>query len=96
MTDLTRPAESTPTAVKTMQALIYQAPNKKALEDRQIPVVVVSADAIVRLTKTTICGTHLHILKGDVASCLPGWSSCSFPYGLWSSRHSPLFDYNHR
>jgi Alcohol dehydrogenase GroES-like domain len=29
-------------------------------------------DAIVQLTKTTICGTDLHILKGDVPSCSPG------------------------
>ncbi len=29
-------------------------------------------DAIVRITRTTICGTDLHILKGDVPTCKPG------------------------
>lgn len=72
MTDLARPVKSPLTALKTMKALIYQGPNKKALEDRPVPLIVVPTDAIVRVTKTTICGTDLHILKGDVASCVPG------------------------
>jgi alcohol dehydrogenase len=29
-------------------------------------------DAIVRIVRTTICGTDLHILKGDVPTCVPG------------------------
>lgn len=37
-----------------------------------MPVLVAADDAIVRLTRTTICGTDLHILKGDVPSCQPG------------------------
>ena len=37
-----------------------------------MPEIVVSTDAIVKLTKTTICGTDLHILKGDVPTCTPG------------------------
>lgn len=55
-----------------MKALIYVAPGKKALEDRPIPSVTNSTDAIVKVTKTTICGTDLHILKGDVPTCKPG------------------------
>ncbi len=55
-----------------MQALVYQGPNHKNVEERPKPVVQLPTDAIVRLTKTTICGTDLHILKGDVATCLPG------------------------
>lgn len=55
-----------------MKALVYQGPGRKALEERPKPVVRESGDAIVRLTRTTICGTDLHILKGDVPSCVPG------------------------
>jgi alcohol dehydrogenase len=55
-----------------MQALVYQGPGKKALEERPIPEVKAPTDAIVRITRTTICGTDLHILTGDVPSCAPG------------------------
>lgn len=55
-----------------MQALVYQGPGRKALEERPRPVIIDAGDAIVRVTKTTICGTDLHILKGDVPSCAPG------------------------
>lgn len=55
-----------------MKALMYQGPGKKALEERPEPVIVDPTDAIVRIEKTTICGTDLHILKGDVPSCAPG------------------------
>lgn len=37
-----------------------------------MPGIQASGDAIVRILKTTICGTDLHILKGDVPSCAPG------------------------
>ncbi len=55
-----------------MKALIYLAPGKKRLEERPIPAIKSATDAIVKMTKTTICGTDLHILKGDVPSCKPG------------------------
>jgi alcohol dehydrogenase len=55
-----------------MKALVYQGPGKKALEERPMPAVTAQTDAIVRITKTTICGTDLHILKGDVPTCAPG------------------------
>ena len=55
-----------------MKALIYRGPGSKALEDRPKPEIRSPTDAIVRVTKTTICGTDLHILKGDVATCTPG------------------------
>lgn len=55
-----------------MKALVYQGPGKKALQDCPKPKIDAPTDAIVKLTKTTICGTDLHILKGDVASCRPG------------------------
>ena len=66
-------SKPTPAATTgTMKALVYQGPGKKALEDRPRPEIAASTDAIVRVTKTTICGTDLHILKGDVATCKPG------------------------
>ena len=37
-----------------------------------MPEITAPTDAIVRMTKTTICGTELHILTGDVATCKPG------------------------
>ena len=55
-----------------MKALVYHGPGQKALEERPKPTLQAASDAIVKLTKTTICGTDLHILKGDVASCQPG------------------------
>jgi len=55
-----------------MKAFVYQGPGKKALEDRPVPDITAPTDAIVRIVKTTICGTDLHILKGDVPSCMPG------------------------
>jgi len=55
-----------------MKALVYLGPNKKALEQRPKPEIAAPTDAIVRVTKTTICGTDLHILKGDLPSCQPG------------------------
>jgi len=55
-----------------MKALIYKGPGQKALEERPKPALAAPGDAIVRMVKTTICGTDLHILKGDVATCAPG------------------------
>ena len=55
-----------------MKALIYQGPGKKVLEERPIPEVKAPTDAIVKIAETTICGTDLHILKGDVPTCSPG------------------------
>jgi len=55
-----------------MKALVYLGPGKNALEERPRPDITASTDAIVKITKTTICGTDLHILKGDVPTCQPG------------------------
>lgn len=55
-----------------MKALVYQGPGKKNIEERVKPTIANPTDAIVKMTKTTICGTDLHILKGDVPSCTPG------------------------
>ena len=55
-----------------MRALVYKGPGQKAIEDRPKPQLQAPGDAIVKMVKTTICGTDLHILKGDVATCVPG------------------------
>jgi alcohol dehydrogenase len=55
-----------------MKAFVYKGPGKKALEDRPVPDVKALTDATVKIIKTTICGTDLHILKGDVPTCTPG------------------------
>ncbi len=49
-----------------MRALVYHGPGKKAWEDVPKPEIIADTDAIVRVDTTTICGTDLHILKGDV------------------------------
>jgi len=55
-----------------MQALVYLGPGKRAIESRSKPTKQAATDAIVRVTATTICGTDLHILKGDVATVTTG------------------------
>ena len=55
-----------------MKALVYRGPGQKAIEDRPKPEIQAPGDAIVKIVKTTICGTDLHILKGDVPTCAPG------------------------
>jgi alcohol dehydrogenase len=55
-----------------MKALVYADTGKIALMDKPKPDITAPGDAIVRLTHTTICGTDLHILKGDVATAKPG------------------------
>ncbi len=60
------------TQISMMKALVYQGPGKIAFEDHPKPQIIDPTDAIIRMTKTTICGTDLHILKGDLPSCEPG------------------------
>jgi alcohol dehydrogenase len=55
-----------------MKALVYQEPRKKAVEDRPVPQLAAPTDAIIKIVRTTICGTDLHILKGHVPTCEPG------------------------
>ena len=51
-----------------MKALVYHGPGKIALEEKQKPSVKETTDALVKVTHTTICGTDLHIMKGDVTN----------------------------
>lgn len=49
-----------------MKALVYEGPGKKSWKDVPNPVIQQPTDVIVKMDATTICGTDLHILKGDV------------------------------
>ena len=53
-------------AIATMKAMVYKGPGQKSWDSVPRPGLTKPTDAIVRITKTTICGTDLHILKGDV------------------------------
>ncbi len=50
---------------KTMKSLVYLGPNKKEVVKRPKPTLQNGKSAVVKMLKTTICGTDLHILKGD-------------------------------
>lgn len=56
----------------TMKALVYSGPGQRAWQSAPRPVIREPGDAIVRITTSTICGTDLHIMKGDVPSVTPG------------------------
>ena len=55
-----------------MKALVYHGPGSKSWEDVPDAAVVDPTDVVVRIDTTTICGTDLHILKGDVAAVTDG------------------------
>src|SRR5579871_722484 len=55
-----------------MRALVYHGPGSKAWEEVPKPTVTADTDAIVRVDAVTICGTDLHILKGDVPAVTDG------------------------
>jgi alcohol dehydrogenase len=60
------------TPLPLMKALVYKGPGKKALDDHPRPVISAPTDVIVKISKTTICGTDVHIIEGDVPTCKPG------------------------
>ncbi len=55
-----------------MKALVYHGPGNKSWEEKPKPVLKEQTDAIVKILKTTICGTDLHIMKGDVPTVADG------------------------
>jgi alcohol dehydrogenase len=55
-----------------MKAIVYHGPGNKAWEEVAMPTIKEDTDAIVRVDATTICGTDLHILKGDVPAVTDG------------------------
>ena len=64
------------TSVSIMKALVYRTlghgPARPSWEDKPYPLIKEPGDAIVRITSTTICGTDLHILKGDLPTVTDG------------------------
>src|SRR5664280_2965940 len=55
-----------------MKALVYNGPGQRSWDTVDDPMLIDPTDAIVRIDTTTICGTDLHILKGDVPETAPG------------------------
>ena len=55
-----------------MKAVVYHGPGRMAWEEVAQPTVTADTDAIVRVDAVTICGTDLHILKGDVPEVTEG------------------------
>ena len=57
---------------RKMKALVYHGPGQRAWEDVPDPTIQAPTDAIVKIDSSTICGTDLHILKGDVPEVTAG------------------------
>ena len=55
-----------------MKAFVYHGPTEPRWEDKPRPILHHPTEAIVRIARTTICGTDLHILRGDVPTVDPG------------------------
>jgi alcohol dehydrogenase len=55
-----------------MKALVYHGPGQRSWDEVPDPAIIDPTDAIVRIDSSTICGTDLHILKGDVPAVKPG------------------------
>lgn len=55
-----------------MRALVYHGPGHKSWDEVSRPAIQDDTDAIVRVEATTICGTDLHILKGDAPTVTEG------------------------
>jgi alcohol dehydrogenase len=55
-----------------MKALVYHGPGQRSWDDVPDPTIQVPTDVVVRIDSSTICGTDLHILKGDVPAVTPG------------------------
>jgi len=55
-----------------MKALVYHGPGQKAWQEVPVPSILDPTDVIVAVDTTTICGTDLHILRGDVPAVADG------------------------
>jgi alcohol dehydrogenase len=69
---LPAPSSATLKTSTVMKALVYHGPGKRAWGDKPRPAILEATDAIVRITTSTICGTDLHILKGDLPAVTDG------------------------
>lgn len=74
-----------------MKAAVFQRPGRITLEDRPVPAVG-ATDALVRVTLTTICGTDVHILKGDYP-VQPGRIVGHEPVGVIAALGTAVTDY---
>ena len=64
--------ETKPARGKLMKGLVYGGPGIIELKDIPLPVIIKPTDALVKVLKTTICGTDLGILHGKTPTCKPG------------------------
>ncbi|HJT37911.1 MAG TPA: alcohol dehydrogenase catalytic domain-containing protein, partial [Actinomycetota bacterium] len=55
-----------------MKAVVFHGPGQKSLDEVPDPKIIDDTDVIVRIDAVTICGTDLHILKGDVPEMAQG------------------------
>lgn len=55
-----------------MKALVYHGPGQRGWDTIDDSIILDSTDAIVRIDTSTICGTDLHVLKGNVPETTPG------------------------
>ena len=55
-----------------MKALVYHAPGQRGWDTVKDPEIIEETDIVVRIDSSTICGSDLHILKGDVPETTPG------------------------
>ncbi len=55
-----------------MKALVYHGPGQRGWDNVDDPTIIDPTDVVVRIDCSTICGTDLHILKGDVPETTPG------------------------
>ena len=58
-----------------MKALVHHGPGRRGWDIVDDPTIIDPSDIVVRIDTSTICGTDLHILKGDVPETTP----CSWP-----------------
>ena len=55
-----------------MKALVYHGPDQRSWDSVPDPTIQEPSDIVVQIATTTICGSDLHILKGDVPETTPG------------------------
>ena len=62
-----------------MKALVYHGPGQRGWDTVDDPTIIDPTDIVVRIDSSTICGTDLHILKGDVPETTPARASRRSP-----------------
>jgi alcohol dehydrogenase len=72
VTAVTAAAEARERGATDVKALVYHGPGERGWDTVEEPSIIDPTDIIVRVDTSTICGTDLHILKGDVPETTPG------------------------